>query len=132
MNQMSVACRPSTMSGPRRQGSPALRGGPRPWPAPRPPVWRGARGRMLRINAAIVMPANAPLAKLEGTRTLGAEIILYDRDRESREAIASRLASERGATLVPAFDDPHIIAGQGTVGLELMEQARELDAIPDQ
>ncbi|HLG52674.1 MAG TPA: threonine/serine dehydratase [Steroidobacteraceae bacterium] len=91
-----------------------------------------AAARMLGIHAAIVMPADAPIAKLEGTRTLGAEIILYDRDRESREAIASRLASERGATLVPAFDDPHIIAGQGTVGLELMTQAREFDATPDQ
>ena len=91
-----------------------------------------AAARILGVRAAIVMPADAPVAKLEGTRTLGAEVILYDRDRESREAIASRLASERGATLVPAFDDPHIIAGQGTVGLELMEQALELDAIPDQ
>jgi len=87
---------------------------------------------MLGIRATIVMPADAPRAKLEGTRALGAEIVIYDRERESREAIASRLATERGATLVPAFDDPHIIAGQGTVGLELMQQARELDATPDQ
>ncbi len=87
---------------------------------------------MLGIHATIVMPADAPRAKLEGTRALGAEIVIYDRERESREAIASGLATERGATLVPAFDDPHIIAGQGTVGLELMQQARELDATPDQ
>ena len=87
---------------------------------------------MLGIRATIVMPADAPRAKLEGTRALGAEIVIYDRERESREAIASSLAAERGATLVPAFDDPHIIAGQGTVGLELMQQARELDATPDQ
>jgi threonine dehydratase len=87
---------------------------------------------MLGIRATIVMPADAPRAKLEGTRALGADIVIYDRERESREAIASSLAMERGATLVPAFDDPHIIAGQGTVGLELMQQARELDATPDQ
>ena len=91
-----------------------------------------AAAAMLGIRAAIVMPADAPRAKLEGTRALGAEIIQYDRERENREAIASSLAAERGATLVPAFDDPYIIAGQGTVGLELMEQARELDATPDQ
>lgn len=91
-----------------------------------------AAAAMLGIRAAIVMPADAPRAKLEGTRALGAEIIQYDRERESREAIATNLAADRGATLVPAFDDPHIIAGQGTVGLELMEQARELDATPDQ
>lgn len=87
---------------------------------------------MLGIGATIVMPADAPRAKLDGTRAFGAEIVTYDRDRESREAIASRLATERGATLVPAFDDPHVIAGQGTVGLELMQQARELDSMPDQ
>jgi threonine dehydratase len=91
-----------------------------------------AAARMLGIHAAIVMPADAPHAKLEGTRALGAEIILYDRERESREQIAGRLAAERGATLVPAFDDPHIIAGQGTVGLELMQQASEEDLTPDQ
>lgn len=87
---------------------------------------------MLGIHATIVMPADAPRAKLEGTRALGAEIVIYDRERECREAIASGLALARGATLVPAFDDPHVIAGQGTVGLELMQQARELDATPDQ
>lgn len=87
---------------------------------------------MLGIRATIVMPADAPRAKLEGTRALGAEIVLYDRDRDSRETIATNLALERGATLVPAFDDPHVIAGQGTVGLELMQQARDLDATPDQ
>ena len=91
-----------------------------------------AAAGMLGIHAAIVMPADAPQVKLEGTRALGAEIILYDRERESREEIAARLATQRGATLVPAFDDPQVIAGQGTVGLELVEQARELDAMPDQ
>ncbi len=87
---------------------------------------------LLGMHATIVMPADAPRAKLDGTRAFGAEIVIYDRERESREAIASALATERGATLVPAFDDPHVIAGQGTVGLELMQQARELDATPDQ
>jgi len=88
--------------------------------------------RMLGIRATIVMPADAPLAKLEGTQAQGADIVPYDRDRESREAIAARIAAETGATLVPAFDDPHIVAGQGTVGLEIMQQARELDLTPDQ
>ena len=87
---------------------------------------------MLGIRATIVMPADAPRTKLEGTCAFGAEIVLYDRERESREAIASSLATERGSTLVPAFDDPQIIAGQGTVGLELVQQAREIGATPDQ
>jgi threonine dehydratase len=87
--------------------------------------------RRLGVAAAIVMPADAPRAKIDNTRSLGAEVVLYDRQRESREDIASRLATERGATLVPSFDDPHIIAGQGTLGLELMTQAAAIDAIPD-
>ncbi len=91
-----------------------------------------AAARMLGISATIVMPSDAPRVKLENTRALGAEVVLYDRVRESREQIAMKLASGRGATLVPAFDDPHVIAGQGTVGLELMQQAAELDLTPDQ
>ncbi len=91
-----------------------------------------AAARLLGIRATIVMPSDAPLAKLENTRALGAEVVTYDRIRESREQIAGRLATERGATLVPAFDDPHIIAGQGTTGLELMQQAEELGLFPDQ
>ena len=91
-----------------------------------------AAARVLGIDATIVMPADAPRAKLDGTRSLGAAVVLYDRDRESRELIAAQLATETGATLVPAFDDPHVIAGQGTVGLELMQQARDLELIPDQ
>ena len=91
-----------------------------------------AAARMLGIHATIVMPSDAPRVKLENTRALGAEVVLYDRVRESREQIAMKLASGRGSTLVPAFDDPHIVAGQGTVGLELMQQAAELDLIPDQ
>ena len=70
--------------------------------------------------------------KLENTRALGAEVVLYDRFTEDREAIARRIVAERGATLVPAYDDPHVVAGQGTVGLELMQQAAELGMTPDQ
>jgi threonine dehydratase len=80
----------------------------------------------LGIRATIVMPADAPRVKLQNTRDLGAEIVEYDRLRESREQIAAQLATERGATLVPSFDDPDIIAGQGTAGLEIAEQAAEL------
>ncbi len=87
--------------------------------------------RRLGIAAAIVMPTDAPRAKISNTRALGAELILYDRERESREDIASRMADERGATLVPSYDDPHIIAGQGTVGLELMAQAAAAGGLPD-
>ena len=78
--------------------------------------------RRLGIRAIIVMPADAPQVKVDGTRGEGAEIIFYDRRTESREEIAARIASESGATLVPSFDDPSIIAGQGTVGLEIAEQ----------
>ena len=78
--------------------------------------------KMLGMPAVIVMPADAPAVKMEGTRALGAEIVLYDRHTESREAIASALADERGAVLVPSFDDPHVIEGQGTAGLEIVEQ----------
>jgi threonine dehydratase len=91
-----------------------------------------AAARMLGIRATIVMPADAPRAKLENTRALGAEVVLYDRVRESREKIAAKLAEERAATLVPAFDDREVIAGQGTTGLELMQQGGELGLTPDQ
>ncbi|WP_341786280.1 threonine ammonia-lyase [Sphingomonas vulcanisoli] len=78
--------------------------------------------KMLGMPAAIVMPADAPRVKLEGTRALGAEIILYDRHSESRERIAAALADARGAVLVPSFDDKNVIEGQGTVGLEIAAQ----------
>jgi threonine dehydratase len=78
--------------------------------------------RRLGIRAIIVMPADAPQVKIEGTRGEGAEIVLYDRRTESREEIAARIAGETGATVVPSFDDPAIVAGQGTVGLEIVEQ----------
>jgi threonine dehydratase len=78
--------------------------------------------RRLGIRAIIVMPADAPQVKIEGTRGEGAEIVLYDRRTESREEIAARIASETGATVVPSFDDAAIVAGQGTSGLEMVEQ----------
>jgi len=78
--------------------------------------------RRLGIHAIIVMPSNAPGVKVEGTRGEGAEIVFYDRRTESREEIADRIAGKSGATVVPSFDDPAIVAGQGTVGLEILEQ----------
>ena len=86
--------------------------------------------KRLGIPATIVMPADAPALKIEGTRAEGAEIILYDRRTEDRVAISERLASERGATVVPSFDDVHIVAGQGTVGLEILAQLAEAGAPP--
>ena len=86
---------------------------------------------LLGIPATIVMPADAPRVKLEGTREWGATVRTYDRHTESREAIAQDLADSTGATLVPAFDDPHVIAGQGTVGLELAEQLNEREQRAD-
>lgn len=78
--------------------------------------------RRLGMRAVIVMPSDAPEVKVEGTRGEGAEIVFYDRRTESREAIAARIAAETGATVVPSFDDPAIVAGQGTAGLEIVEQ----------
>lgn len=81
--------------------------------------------RRLGIRAIIVMPSDAPQVKVEGTRSEGAEIIFYDRRTESREAIAAKISAETGATVVPSFDDPAIVAGQGTAGLEILEQTSE-------
>ena len=89
---------------------------------------RACRALARRCRATIVMPADAPAVKLERTRELGAEVVLYDREREDREAIAVSIAEQRGAALVPPFDHPHIIAGQGTLALELARAAR--DAAP--
>jgi len=86
--------------------------------------------RRLGIAATIVMPADAPALKIDGTRAEDAEIIFYDRRTENREAIAARIAAETGATVVPSFDDRHIVAGQGTVGLEILEQLAEAGAPP--
>jgi threo-3-hydroxy-L-aspartate ammonia-lyase len=83
--------------------------------------------RELGIHASVVMPTDAPPLKLAATRGYGAEVILYDRLTEDREAIARRLADERGLTLVPPYDHPLIMAGQGTAGLELLEEVGSLD-----
>ena len=85
--------------------------------------------QLLEIPATIVMPTDAPRAKVEATRGYGAEVVLYDRAREDRTEIAKRIAEERGATLVPPYDDARIIAGQGTAGLELFESSGPLDAL---
>src|SRR4029079_14799650 len=80
-----------------------------------------AAAKMLGIPATILMPSNAPATKLENTRAIGAAVVLYDRFTEDRERIARKIVAERGATLVPAYDDAQVVAGQGTVGLELMQ-----------
>jgi threonine dehydratase len=84
--------------------------------------------RLLGMAATIVMPSDAPAVKLSATAAFGAKIRLYDRARESREAIAQELAAECGAVVVPAFDDPLVIAGQGTAGLEIADQAAAIGA----
>jgi threonine dehydratase len=89
-------------------------------------------GRLLGIHAAIVMPADAPAAKLDNARRLGGEIITYDRQTGDREAIAREIAAERGAEIVPSYDDARIIAGQGTVGLEIAEQSVAMGCPADQ
>lgn len=78
------------------------------------------------ISSVIIMPSDAPRIKIENTRAYGAEVVLYDRAKEDRDAIGARLAAERGLTLVKPFDEPLVIAGQGTAGLEIAEQAAEL------
>ncbi len=86
---------------------------------------------LCRAPAVIVMPSDAPKAKRERTAALGAEVVLYDRDREDRAAIARDIAQKRGAVLVPPFDDPLVIAGQGTAGREICEDLDELGLKPD-
>ncbi len=90
-----------------------------------------AAARLVRCPAVIVMPADAPRIKLEATLGYGAEVVSYDRYTQSREAIAGRIAGERGAVVVPAFDDPFIVAGQGTVGLEAAHQLAAAGAQAD-
>jgi threonine dehydratase len=87
--------------------------------------------QLLNMRATIVMPSDAPLSKRERTKAYGAEVVLYDRDREDREAIAADIAGKRGATLVRPYDDPHVIAGQGTVGREIAEDMAALGIAPD-
>ncbi len=83
-----------------------------------------AAAQLLGLPATIVMPSDAPAIKLANTRGFGAEVVLYDRLKENREAIAEAIAAKKKATIVPPFDDPYIIAGQGTAGLEMARQAR--------
>ena len=87
--------------------------------------------KLLDMPAVIVMPTDAPRPKRERTAAFGAEVVLYDRDKEDREGIARALAEKRGATLVPPYDDPFIIAGQGTAGREIMEDLTALGLKPD-
>ena len=87
--------------------------------------------QMLGVPATIVMPTDAPEIKLANTRAYGADVVLYDREKENRADIARALAADKGAILVPSYDDPFIIAGQGTVGLELAGQAKEIGALLD-
>jgi len=86
--------------------------------------------KRLGIAATIVMPADAPKIKIDATRAQGAKIVFFDRARDSREAIAAAIAAEGGTTIVPSFDDPHIVAGQGSVGIEIAEQLAELGQAP--
>ena len=85
--------------------------------------------RILGIHATIVMPQDAPLSKMQATRGYGGDVVTYDRYREDREDIARRLAAERGAAIIPPFDHPDVIAGQGTAAAELFEQAGPLDSL---
>jgi threonine dehydratase len=85
--------------------------------------------RLLEIKAVILMPHDAPAAKVEATRAYGAEVILYDRYTEDREALGLRLSTERGLTLIPPFDHPHVMAGQGTAAKELFEDIGHIDVL---
>ncbi len=91
-----------------------------------------AAGSMLGVKTTIVMPEDAPETKLNNTRRLGGHVVTYDRYTDSREAIAERIAAETGSTVAPSFNHPHIIAGQGTTGLEVRNDLLEMDLVPDQ
>jgi threonine dehydratase len=91
-----------------------------------------AAGALLNIQTTIVMPGDAPKAKLDNTKRLGGEVITYDRYAGDRESIAREIAAERDATLVPSYDHEHIIAGQGTTGLEIAADSLALELPPDQ
>ena len=90
-----------------------------------------AAAKLLDMRAVIVMPRDAPRPKRERTAAFGAEVVLYDREREDREAIANDLVEQRGAVLVPPYDDPLIIAGQGTAGREIVEDLADAGLTPD-
>lgn len=86
-------------------------------------------GQLLNIPATIIMPDDAPTVKQNATRSYGAEIILYNREELDRQELAQKLASDRGLVIIPPYDHPHIIAGQGTTALEFIEQVGELDLL---
>jgi threonine dehydratase len=90
-----------------------------------------AAAHMRGTQAVIVMPEDAPRIKIDNTRAWGAEVVTYDRHGEDREAVTAGLQAERGLILVPPYDDHDIIAGQGTVGLEVAEQCEERELVPD-
>lgn len=85
--------------------------------------------RLLNVPATILMPTDAPQMKIDATRGYGAEVKLFDRYKEDREAIGRALADERGMTLIPPFDHPHVMAGQGTAALELVDEVGDLDVL---
>jgi threonine dehydratase len=89
-----------------------------------------AAARMAGTSAIIVMPADSPKVKVEGVRWFGGEVRMYDRYTESREAIGEEIAASKGSVLVRPFDDPFVIEGQGTIGLEIVEQAKAIGAAP--
>ncbi|MEM9015056.1 MAG: threonine/serine dehydratase [Pseudomonadota bacterium] len=109
----------------KKLDDPARAGGVVAWSSGNHAQGVAAAAQLLDIHAAIVMPSDAPHIKLDKTRGFGAEVVLYDRYTRSREEIAAKLAEERGAVLVPSFDDLDIIAGQGTCGLEFYNQCKE-------
>src|SRR5687767_6546359 len=84
-------------------------------------------GSKLGVQATIVMPADAPRAKIDGTRRYGAEVVFYDRKTQDREAIGQKLATDSGAIIVPPYEDARVIAGQGTAGLELLDDTAALN-----
>ncbi len=90
-----------------------------------------AAAQLLGIPATIVMPADAPQIKIANTKGYGAEVVLYDRYKESREEVGAKIARERGATIVAPYDEPQVIAGQGTAGLEIAAQAKAMGATLD-
>ncbi len=90
-----------------------------------------AAATLMGMKSTIIMPKDAPRAKIENTKALGGDVVLFDRQTESREEIGERLQKEQGAILVKPYDEPLIIAGQGTIGLEISEQVEEIDAKPD-
>ncbi|HEX8165661.1 MAG TPA: threonine/serine dehydratase [Beijerinckiaceae bacterium] len=90
-----------------------------------------AGAKAVGAPSVIVMPKDAPAIKIESCRWWGAEVVLFDRQSDDREAIGRRIETERGMTLVRPFDDPEVMSGQGTMGLEIVEQLREVGAVPD-